>query len=139
MSLDWWCSLSQLYFRISLLWDSVPHTSYSISSIFLFLYLIFSLNTSLPVPHSIHRCICHIHLLFSWHILTCFCFSLRVSGSIFTNGLLPYVSYSFTSVTRVRYSQVESNIGLMTKGFFFKYTSIYQKRDLCLVPSFVFL
>lgn len=50
-------SLTQLYFGISLLWDSVPNTSYSISSIFLFLYLMFSLNTSPPAPHSIHCCI----------------------------------------------------------------------------------
>lgn len=101
---------SALLWNLSLLWDSVPKTSYSISSIFMFLYLIFSLNTSPPVPHSIHCCILTSICCFAGISWLVFVFRLGLLGPIFTNGLPPYVSYSFISFTGVRYSQVESNI-----------------------------
>lgn len=45
----------------------------------------------------------YIHLLFSWHILSCYCFSFRLVGPVFTNGLLPYVPFSLASIIIVWY------------------------------------
>lgn len=89
-------SLSFTVEFLSLLWDLVPNTSYSISSIFWFLYLIFSLNTSPPVPHSIHRCILTSICCFPGRSWLVFLFLFGLLHPVFTNGLLPYVSYSFT-------------------------------------------
>lgn len=102
MSPDWWCSLTQLYFTISLVGLGADHSllldlspqlpsvsPFSFDSINFFSNLIFFPSVPLhqppshPSPHS------HIHLLSSQRILTCYCFSFRLGRPVFTNGLLP--------------------------------------------------